>query len=86
MSIIITPECDTGRHYDVICYNGNDKGDVGLTIEVSNEEFDTLLTAKDYDELALQSKRRMHMIKDYIEQYPDCIGSNHPYYAEQEVA
>ena len=71
--IYITPKSDRSRHYDIIRYQGPD-----VTILVTQQEFDRILTQRDYAGLDLNSRKRMHLVKDYIEAYPDCIHKNHP--------
>ena len=81
MSIIITPDSGKeGRGNDTIYYEGNGKGDIGITVEVSSMDFDALLTARDYNELSLQSAKRFHKVKDYIEDYPNCFPQSHSLY------
>jgi hypothetical protein len=69
----ITPSSDKSRHYDIIEYNGAD-----ITIYVTQEEFNRLLKERDYVSLCLDSNLRKNMVKDYIDQFPDCIHKNHP--------
>ena len=83
--IYVTPSSDRARHYDIIIYNYADKS-INKTIYVTQAEFDRLLQNRDYDTLDLNSRGRMHMVKDYIKQYPDCIHSNHPLRFVEEVA
>ena len=71
--IYITPSSDMSRHYDIIAYQGPD-----TTIYVTQQEFDSILKQRNYWHLELNSRTRMHMVKDYIEQYPKCIHENHP--------
>lgn len=71
--IYITPSSDMSRHYDIIVYRGPD-----ASIYVTQQEFDNILEQRNYWRLDLNSRRRMHMVKDYIGDYPDCIHKNHP--------
>jgi hypothetical protein len=77
----ITPSSDRSRHYDTIEYNGPD-----ITIYVTQEEFNRLLKERDYVSLALDSNFRKNMVKDYIDQFPDCIHENHPLRFVEETA
>jgi hypothetical protein len=71
--IYITPSSDMSRHYDIIGYPGPD-----ISIYVTQQEFNNILKQRNYCRLDLNSRTRMHMVKDYIEQYPNCIHKNHP--------
>jgi hypothetical protein len=71
--IYITPSSDSSRHYDIIVYKGPD-----TTVYVTQQEFNSILEQRNYHRLDLNSSSRKHMVKDYIQDYPDCIHKNHP--------
>lgn len=77
----ITPSSDLSRSFDIISYDGPD-----ITIYVTQQEFDRLLEQRDYQSLGLNSKTRMHLVKDYINQFPDCIHPKHPLKFKLETA